>query len=324
MRAVLCKEFGPPSSLVIEEVADPVPGKGEALVRIEAAGLNFFDTLIIKDMYQVKPPLPFSPAAELAGVVESIGEGVTDLAPGDRVVGTVAYGACAEKAVVPAQGLIKLPDSVAAEQAAGLMVTYGTTYHAYKDRADLKPGETVAVLGAAGGIGQSAVELAKIMGARVIACASSEEKLAFCRECGADETINYTNEDLKARLRELSGGKGVDVVYDPVGGDYTEAALRSTGWGGRFLVIGFAAGKIPKIPLNLPLLKGSSLVGVFWGTWTRMDPAGHRANVGQLLEWVADGSLKPHIYGTYSLDDMPKALQEIADRKVMGKVIITP
>ncbi len=324
MRAVLCKEFGPPSSLVVEDIDDPVPGAGEVLVRVEAAGLNFFDTLIIRDMYQVKPPMPFSPGAELAGTVEALGGGVDGLAVGDKVVGHVPFGACAEKAVVPAATLVRRPAGVAPEAAAGLIVTYGTTLHAFKDRAKLQAGETVAVLGAAGGIGQSAVEVAKLMGARVIACASSDEKLAFCREHGADETINYTTEDLKSRMRDLSGGKGVDVVYDPVGGDYAEPALRSTGWGGRYLVIGFAAGKIPKIPLNLPLLKGSSLVGVFWGSWTQKDPEGHRRNVAQLLDWVADGSLKPHVHQTYALEDTPKALDEIAGRRVMGKVIITP
>lgn len=324
MKACLCKSFGPPSSLVIEEIADPVSEPGKIVVRVKACALNFFDTLIIENKYQYKPELPFSPSAEFSGIVETVGTGVTEFAPGDRVMGYVGWGAAREKVVVEANDIVRIPDSVAFETAAGLAVTYGTTLHAYRDRGDLKAGETVAVLGASGGVGQAAVEIASIMGAKVIACASSEEKLAFARSLGADLTLDYSKELLKEGLKALTDGKGVDVVYDPVGGDLAEQAVRATAWGGRFLVIGFAAGQIPKIPLNIVMLKGCDLRGVFWGAAVTRDPDANKENMKQLLAWVEEGKLKPHVHGIYPLEDIAVALEEIAARKVRGKVIVTP
>jgi len=324
MKALLCSHYGTPDDLTIDDVADPVAAPGEVVVRVKAAALNFFDTLIIAGKYQTKPAMPFSPAAEFAGVVESLGPGVTTLKPGDRVLAYVGYGAARERIAVKAERLVPIPDSLDFDRAAGLCVTYGTTLHALQDRAHLKPGETLAVLGASGGIGLAAVELGKVMGARVIACASSDDKLAFTRQHGADDTINYASEDLKDALRRVTGGKGVDVIYDPVGGNYAEAALRSIAWKGRFLVIGFAAGEIPKIPLNLPLLKGCDIVGVFWGSFVERDPAGDRANTMQLLDWCAHGKLSSHVHASYPLSDASTALKAIASRQVMGKIILHP
>lgn len=324
MKACLCKSFGPPPSLVIEEIDAPVAGEGEAIVRVEACALNFFDTLITKGKYQFKPDLPFSPSAEFAGTVEALGPGADGVSVGDRVMGYMKWGAAREQVCVPARDLIRVPDGVTSEIAAGLAVTYGTTLHAYRDRANLKSGETVAVLGASGGVGQAAVEIASVMGARVIACASSLEKLEFARALGADLTIDYSKEPLKERLKELSDGKGVDVVYDPVGGDHSEQALRATAWEGRFLVIGFAAGDIPKIPLNIVMLKSCDVVGVFWGAALERDPDGHRQNMELVLNWVETGKLKPHIHAVYPLEDIDTALEEIAARKVRGKVILRP
>jgi len=322
MKALLSKQPGPPSTLVIETIDDPVAKGKEVLVRVNIAALNFFDCLIIEDKYQYKPPRPFSIAAEMSGVVEAVGDNVTRFKPGDRVCGYVQGGTARELVVAPEIALSNIPDSVSDEDAACIMVTYGTSYHAIKDRGELKSGETLAVLGASGGVGQAAVELGKIMGARVIACASSEEKLAFCRECGADETVNYTTEDLKARLKELSGNQGIDVLYDPVGGDFSEAAFRTMGWGGRFLVVGFASGPIPKIPLNLPLLKGADLRGVFWGAFTAREPEKNRQNIDDLLGWLADGTLKPHVDSIFPLEDAATALNKIAARDVKGKVLL--
>ncbi|HEV3183717.1 MAG TPA: NADPH:quinone oxidoreductase family protein, partial [Xanthobacteraceae bacterium] len=254
MKAVLCSRFGGPDDLELKDIPAPSAGAGEVVVSVKAAALNFFDTLLIAGKYQIKPPFPFSPASEFAGVVDGVGPGVTGFAPGDRVVGWMGSGAARERVAVKAERLVPLPAGLDFDRAAGLTVTYGTTVHALKDRAQLKPGETLAVLGAAGGTGLAAIELGKLMGARVIACASSADKLAFAREHGADEAINYGEDDLKEALRRVTDGRGVDVVYDPVGGAYAEAALRSIAWGGRFLVIGFAAGEIPKLPLNLVLL----------------------------------------------------------------------
>ncbi len=323
MKAVLCKQLGPPESLVVEAIATPVAGPGEAVVGIEAAGLNFFDTLIIAGKYQEKPALPFSPAAEFCGRVLSLGAGVTTCKPGDRVMG-YAQGAAREQIAISAASLFPVPDAVPAEIAAALMVTYGTTLHAYRDRAHLQPGETVAVLGAAGGVGQAAVELGHALGARVIACASSEAKLAFCRELGAAATVDYSREDLKEALKRLTAGKGVDVVYDPVGGDLSEAALRATAWRGRFLVIGFASGTIPKMPLNLALLKGCDIVGVFWGEHTRREPERHRANMAELLALTAAGRIKPHIDEVLPLERTGEALQRLARREVKGKLVLRP
>ena len=320
MKALLSKEPGPPSTLVVEDIEAPTAGKGEVLVRVHIAALNFFDCLIIEDKYQFKPPRPFSIAAEMSGIVETVGEGVTRFKPGDRVCGYVQGGTARELIVAPEVALSHIPDGVSDEQAACIMVTYGTSYHGLKDRGELKSGETLAVLGASGGVGQAAVELGKIMGARVIACASSDDKLEFARQCGADEGVNYSIEDLKDRLKKLTGGNGVDVIYDPVGGEFSEAAFRSVAWGGRFLVIGFAAGPIPKIPLNLPLLKGADLRGVFWGAFTMRNPAGNRQNIDDLLGWLADGTLKPHVDSVFALEDGAAALEKIAARDVKGKV----
>ncbi|MEM8704187.1 MAG: NADPH:quinone oxidoreductase family protein [Pseudomonadota bacterium] len=324
MKACLCKSFGPASSLVIEHIAEPAAGPSEVVVKVEACALNFFDTLIIRGKYQFKPEFPFSPSAEFAGFVDSVGTGVTNVAVGDRVMGYMKWGAAREKVLVRAEDVIPVPDGVSFDIAAGLAVTYGTTLHAYKDRADLQPGETVAVLGASGGVGQAAVEIASVMGAQVIACASSEDKLAFARSLGADLTIDYSKEPLKERLKDLTGGRGADVVYDPVGGAHSEQALRATAWEGRFLVIGFAAGDIPKIPLNIVMLKGVDVLGVFWGAAVERNPCRHRANMTRLLDWVQEGRLKPHIHGVYPLEEIAVALDEIAARKVRGKVILQP
>ncbi|WP_349358624.1 NADPH:quinone oxidoreductase family protein [Stappia sp.] len=324
MKAVICDRLGPPEDLTIAEIAAPEPGPGEVLVAVQAAALNFFDTLIIQGKYQFRPEPPFSPGAEFAGTVTAIGEGVELFDPGDRVMGYIKWGAVREQVVASEDDLVALPDDVSDAAAAGLTVTYGTTLHAFRDRADLQPGETVAVLGASGGVGLAAVEIAKAMGARVIACASSAEKLELARKHGADELVNYAEEDLKLRLKALTDGCGVDVVYDPVGGPYAEPALRATGWRGRYLVIGFAAGEIPKLPLNLVLLKGCDVLGVFWGDAIVREPEAHRDNMAQLLAWVADGRIVPHIHGVYPLGETPSALRQIAERKVSGKVIITP
>lgn len=324
MKAVLCKAFGPPEDLVIEDIAAPEPGPDEVIVEAKAIGLNFFDTLIIQDKYQFKPEMPFSPAAELAGIVKSVGENVTAYAKGDRVMAYTKHGAAREEVAVPATHIIPVPEGIDMAVAAGLTITYGTSYHALKDRADLKPGETLAVLGASGGVGQSAVEIGKAMGARVIACASSQDKLDFCREVGADNVINYAEESLKDRLKDLTDGKGADVVYDPVGGDLAEAAVRATAWDGRFLVIGFAAGDIPKIPLNLVLLKGCALVGVFWGAFVERHPDRHLTNMTTLLNWCADGTIKPHIHDRIPLEGTPAALRAFLNREVKGKIVIEP
>jgi NADPH2:quinone reductase len=324
MKAVLCSRFGGPDDLEIRDIPPPVAGAGEAVVAVRAAALNFFDTLLIAGKYQLKPPFPFSPASEFAGVVDSVGSSVTGFAPGDRVVGSMGSGAARERVAVKVERLVQLPDRLDFDRAAGLTVTYGTTVHALKDRAQLKPGETLAVLGAAGGTGLAAIELGKLMGARVIACASSADKLAFARRHGADETVNYREEDLKEALRRVTDGRGVDVIYDPVGGAYAEAAIRSIAWAGRFLVIGFAAGEIPKLPLNLVLLKGCDVRGVFWGQFTERYPEKHRANMAELVQWCADGKLSAHVHAVYPLEQIADALKELADRKAMGKILLRP
>ena len=322
MKAALCKSLEGPEAIVIEEIADPVPGPDEVVVRVRAAALNFLDTLITRGKYQFKPDLPFSPAAEIAGVVEAVGANVRDLKAGQRVCGYIAWGGAREKVAVPAKLMIPIPEGVRDAAAAGISVTYGTAMHGLKDRGGLKAGESVAVLGASGGAGLAAVEIAKLMGARVIAVASSAEKLAICREHGADELLNYATSDLKTGLRELTGGKGVDVVYDCVGGDYSEAALRSIAWGGRLLVIGFAAGEIPKIPLNLFLLKNAAAVGVFWGEMIMREPEQHRANMIEVLDWCAKGRLKPHVHATYPLARIGEAITALDKRQVTGKLIV--
>jgi len=324
MKAVLCRRPGPPETLELADLPDPVPGKGEVVVDVAAAALNFFDTLIIAGKYQYKPEFPFSPAAEFSGTVSALGPGVGGFKIGDKVCGYSGHGAAREKLAISAERLVPVPPTLDLDRAAGLFVTYGTTIHALQDRAKIKPGETLAVLGAAGGTGLAAIELGKIFGARVIACASSKEKLEFCREHGADEVIDYSKEDLKERLRELTGGKGADVVYDPVGGPYAEPALRSTAWEGRFLVIGFAAGEIPKIPLNLALLKGCEIVGVFWGEFIRRDPARLRAQIKELLNWVHGGRLSAHVDAVYPFERAAEAFAAIGTRKVKGKVLLKP
>lgn len=324
MKALLCTHYGTPEELELADLPDPVPQAGEAVVRIKAAALNFFDTLIIQGKYQTKPAFPFSPSAEFAGTVESVGPGVTDFKAGDRVLGFTGYGAARETIAVPTTALTPIPAALDFDRAAGLCVTYGTTLYALKNRAHLAPGETLAVLGASGGTGLAAIEIGKLMGARVIACASSAEKLDFARRHGADDGIDYASENLKDGLRRVTNGKGADVIYDPVGGSYAEAALRGIAWEGRYLVIGFAAGDIPKVPFNLYLLKSANVLGVFWGAWTERDPDGHRANTAQLLTWAAEGRLSSHVHAVYPLSEAAAALKAIAERKVMGKVILRP
>jgi NADPH2:quinone reductase len=321
MRALLCKELGDFEKLVVETVSDPVPGPGEVLIDVEAAGINFPDLLLIRGKYQFQPPLPFSPGGECAGTVAAVGEGVQRVQVGDRVIGMALAGAFAEKMVVPEDSVVAIPQGMARTTAAGIAVTYGTSYYALKQRAQIREGETLVVLGAAGGVGLAAVELGKVLGARVIAAASSEEKLDAATEAGADERINYSKESLKDRIKELTGKKGADVVYDPVGGEYSEAALRATAWDGRFLVIGFASGDIPKIPLNLTLLKGLQIVGVFWGTWTKRDPAASQQNFVELKEMFEKGQLKPRVT-TYPLTEFAPALRELSERRARGKIVL--
>jgi NADPH2:quinone reductase len=324
MKAILCTRLGGPDDLELAELPAPVAGPGEAVVSIKAVGLNFYDTLIIAGKYQTKPPLPFSPGGEFAGVVESVAEGVTEFAPGDRVLGYTSYGAARQYAAVPVDKLARLAADLDFDRAAGLTITYGTAYHALKDRAALKAGETLAVLGASGGVGLAAVELGRQMGARVIACASSEEKLAFARAHGADEAVNYAGESLTEALKRLGGEHGIDVICDPIGGPACEAALRAIAWEGRLLVVGFASGEIPKLPLNLTLLKGCDVLGVNWGAFVRHYPQAHRANLELLARWCAQGKLSGHIHAVYPLAETVQALKSIADRKPMGKVILRP
>lgn len=322
MRAVLCTEHGPPESLTIADVPDLQAGPGQVVVNVGAAGVNFPDTLIIQNLYQFKPDLPFSPGGEVAGTVGQIGPGVDHVAVGDRVIAFPGWGGFAEQVVVEARTVIPIPETMPTDVAAAFVMTYGTSYHALKDRADPQPGETLLVLGAAGGVGLAAVELGKVMGLRVIAAASTDEKLAVCKDHGADELINYSTEDLKVRAKELTGGTGVDIVYDPVGGDYTEAALRATAWEGRLLVIGFAAGPIPKIPLNLTLLKGCDIRGVFWGSFAAREPKRNAQNLMELVAMFDEGTIRPHISARYPLEDTGAALRALMDRKATGKIVI--
>jgi len=324
VKAILCTRPGSPDDLVLADIPDPVAGAGEIVVRVAAVGLNFFDTLIIAGKYQRKPPFPFSPCGEFTGVVESLGPGVTGFAPGDRVLGYITYGAARERAAVAAENLVKLTADLDLERAAALAITYGTGLHALRDRAQLEHGETLAVLGAAGGVGIAAVELGKLLGARVIACASTDAKLAFTRAHGADELVNYATEDLRDALKRLGGEHGIDVIFDPVGGRYSEAALRAIAWEGRHLVVGFAAGEIPKLPLNLTLLKGCAVLGVYFGDWVRLRPDASRASLAELAQWAAAGKLSCHIDRVYSLAEMPQALKSLTERRAMGKVIVRP
>jgi NADPH:quinone reductase len=309
---------------VLEEVAEPVAGPGQVVVRVRAASVNFPDALIIEGKYQIRPELPFSPGSELAGEVVAVGEGVTRVRPGDRVAAMTLWGAFAQRIAIPQENVVPLPAALPFDLASALLMTYGTCWHALVERGAIAPGETVLVLGAAGGIGLAAIEIAKARGARVIAAASSAEKLAVCREHGADATIDYSTQNLRDELKALTDGRGVDLVVDPVGGSYSEPALRSMAWRGRFLVIGFADGTVPRIALNLPLLKGCSIVGVFWGDYVRREPAAAGHAIQQLLELVESGRLRPHISGRYPLERAGEAIERLASRAAHGKLIVQP
>lgn len=324
MRAVRVHDLTGPAALRVDDVPEPSVGAGQVLIDVKAAGVNFPDVLLTRGLYQFKPALPFSPGGEAAGVVRAVGAGVTSVAPGDRVAATAIYGAFAEQLVLPELAVVKLPDAVDFTVGAATLLTYATTYHALVDRAALAVGETLLVLGAAGGVGIAAVELGKLLGARVIAAASSPEKLAFCRAHGADEAIDYAREDLKGRVKALTGGNGANVVYDPVGGAHAEAALRATAWQGRYLVIGFASGEIPKIPLNLVLLKGCQIVGVFWGSFAMREPHKNREHARQIFAWVADGKLAPKIDAVIPFTEAAAALQRLDARQVKGKLVLVP
>ena len=324
MKAVLCKAWGLPETLVVEDVASPAPKADEILVEVHAAGVNFPDTLIIQKKYQFVPELPFSPGGEVAGVVKAVGADVKQWKVGDRVLGSTTWGGYAQEVCVNAERAMPVPEGMDFATASAFVLAYGTSLYAVKDRAQLKAGETMLVLGAAGGVGIAAVEIGKALGARVIAAASSEDKLALCREHGADATINYATEDLRERIKALTDGKGPDVIYDPVGGQYTEAALRSIAWDGRLLVIGFAAGEIPKLPLNLTLLKSASVVGVFWGAFLRRDQAATQKHLSELFELYTSGKVRPPITKSYPLADAAQALRDVMERRVKGKVVILP
>lgn len=324
MRALVCKQYGPPESLVIESMEDPVPGEGEVRVDVRAAGINFPDVLAIAGQYQVKTPPPFIPGGEAAGVVDSVGPGVERLRTGDRVILTsTSSGAFASRCVVPERACTSLPDTMSYEQGAGFTVTYATSYHALRQSTALQAGETLLVLGAAGGVGISAVEIGKALGARVIAAASSPEKLAFAQEAGADELIDYSKVSLREAVKELTGKRGVDVVYDPVGGELAQQALRSLTWHGRYLVIGFASGDIPAFPANIALLKEASVIGVWWGTWCAHNPKPAEKNMRELLDMVANGRLKPRVTESYPLDRYADAFGAITGRRARGKVVLT-
>ena len=323
MRALVCKEFGPTENLALEEVDAPTPGKGEILLDIKATGVNFPDVLTVQGKYQFKPELPFIPGAEVAGVVTAVGEGVTSRKVGDNVIATTQIGAFAEQCVANEFASFGMGNSMSFEQAAGFAITYGTSYYALKQQAKIQPGETLLVLGAAGGVGIATIQIAKAMGATVIAAASTEEKLDFACEAGADLRINYSTESLKDKVKELTGGKGVDVIYDPVGGDFSEQAFRAIAWDGRFLVIGFASGPIPAMPLNLALLKGASVVGVFWGAWAGRFPMESRKNFDELIEMIDGGKFSPLVTEVYSLDDFKAAFASISERRAKGKVILS-
>lgn len=322
MKALQCVEHGPPEKLVLNDIPLPEPGKGQVRVKVRAVGINFPDVLIIQNLYQFKPALPFSPGGEAAGIVDAVGEGVTAVKAGDRVITMIGNGALAEYLIANERQVVPMLGDMPFDVAAGFTMTYGTSHHALKQRANLQPGETLLVLGAAGGVGLAAVELGKAMGAKVIAAASTDEKLALTRQFGADETVNYSVDGWRDEIKKLTGGKGVDVVYDPVGDKYAEPAFRSIAWNGRYLVVGFAGGQIPSLPLNLPLIKGASLVGVFWGAFTAAEPALHKENMAELLRWFSEGKLKPHISKHFTLDEGAAAIRWMMDRKATGKVIV--
>ncbi|MGA0795527.1 MAG: NADPH:quinone oxidoreductase family protein [Quisquiliibacterium sp.] len=322
MKALICEAFGPIENLQLKEMPSPQPGPGQLVVQMKSAGVNFPDALMVQGKYQVKPPFPFSPGGEIAGVVKAVGSGVTRFSVGDRVMALTSTGGFAQECLTEEARTLPLPQGMDFDTGAALMLTYCTSLHALKDVGDLRPGETLVVLGAAGGVGVSAIEIGKAMGARVIAAASSEDKLAVCRQIGADETINYSTENLKDRINELTGGKGADQVYDPVGGAYTEQALRATAWRGKLLVIGFAAGEIPRIPLNLALLRERQILGVYWGDSTKHDPEGHQANLRQLEVWFVEGKIKPLVSERFPLERARAAIELIANRGVKGKIVV--
>jgi NADPH2:quinone reductase len=323
MKALLCKKYGPPESLVIEDVPAPIPGAGEVRIGVHAAGVNYPDNLMIVGKYQVQPPLPFSPGFELAGEILEVSDGVTHLQPGQRVAATSMGGAMAEEICVPSTNVVPIPDMMDFSSAAGFIITYGTSYHALRQRAQLKPGEKLLVLGAGGGVGLTAVEIGHLMDAEVYAAASSADKLELAESRGAAHLINYSEGSLRDQVRELTGGQGVDVIYDPVGGDLFTDCLRSVDWGGRILIIGFASGSIPDIPANMPLLKGISIVGVFWGTFAQREPEANLQNMRELLTWYEQGNLKPCISRTYSLENAPQAMQALLERRASGKLVVT-
>ncbi|MDP1734662.1 MAG: NADPH:quinone oxidoreductase family protein [Sulfuritalea sp.] len=327
MKALLCEAFGPIDNLVVKDIPSPVPGPKQLLVEVHAAAVNFPDALMVQGLYQVKPPLPFTPGAEISGIVKSVGAEVKHYKAGDRVIALTSTGGFAEECIVESAKAMPLPPGMDFDTGAALVLTYCTSLHGLKDCGHLKAGETLVVLGAAGGVGISAIEIGKAMGARVIAAASSDDKLELCRKVGADETVNYSTENpmyLRDRINELTGGKGADVVYDPVGGPYTEPAVRALAWRGRLLIIGFAAGEIPKIPLNLALLKERSLIGVYWGDSTKHDPTGHLANLHQLHEWFAAGKIRPVVSERFPLAAAKDAIASIANRQVKGKIVVVP
>jgi NADPH:quinone reductase len=323
MKAVVCKAWGPPESLVIEDGPPLFAAPGEVVISVKAAGVNFPDTLIIQNKYQYKPELPFSPGSEVAGVLKSIGAGVQGWKVGDRVIAQTTFGGFAEEIATEPERLLRMPEGMDFETAASVGLAYGTSYYGLIDRGELRAGETLLVLGASGGVGLAAIEIGKVLGARVIACASTEAKLQVCRDHGADETINYATEDMRARVKAITAGRGVDVIYDPVGGPYSEPALRDMAWGGRLLVVGFAAGEIPRIPLNLPLIKGCSIVGVWWGQFAKGNWAQHGRNIEQLGQWFREGKIKPHISAVFPLERAVDALNVLAQRQVTGKVVLT-
>lgn len=330
MRALMSKSPGGPETLSLEEILDPTPKPGQVVIEVKAVGINFPDTLIIEDRYQFKPERPFAPGAEVAGVIDAVGEGVKGLRKGDRVIAVPGWGGLVERIAVPAQTVIKMPDAMSFEEGAALIMTYGTSYYALKDRARLQPGETLLVLGAAGGVGAAAVELGKAMGARVVAAASTNDKVEFALELGADNGLIYPSGPMdKAAQKELSGefklatGRdGADVVYDAVGGDYCEPALRAMDWNGRYLVVGFPAG-IPSLPLNLTLLKSVSVIGVFWGAAVMRDPAAHAANMAELMGLYAEGKIRPRVSQTFPLERGDEAIKALGDRQAMGKIVVT-
>jgi len=324
MKAVVCKTWGTPETLEIIDLPELVPGLGEVGIKVKAAGVNFPDVLIIQNKYQFKPELPFTPGSELSGEVFAVGDGVTHLKKGDKVIAFIGYGAFAQQVIAPANAVMPMPAGMDFDTAAAITLTYGTSHHAIVDRAQLKAGETMLVLGAAGGVGLAAIEIGKALGAKVIAAASTDEKLEICRQHGADVLINYSNSDLREAIKQASDGKGPDVIYDPVGGIYAEPAFRSIGWRGRYLVVGFANGEIPKLPLNLMLLKGASLVGVFWGEFAKREPKNNVAAMKELMGWLNQGKIKPHISARYALNETAQALNDLAARKVTGKIVIQP